>query len=49
MGSMSTDTGFDPSTADMVLSDDDFTLDLDEDQADVVTAESERVVQRVRG
>lgn len=34
MGSMSTDTGFDPSTADMVLSDDDFTLDLDEDQAD---------------
>ena len=34
MGSMSTDTGFDPFTADMVLSDDDFTLDLDADQAD---------------
>ena len=34
MGSMSTDTGYDQSTADMVLSDDDFTLDLDEDQAD---------------
>jgi len=34
MGSMSTDTSFDPSTADMVLSDDDFTLGLDADQAD---------------
>jgi hypothetical protein len=31
---MSTDTSFDPSTADMVLSDDDFTLGLDADQAD---------------